>query len=272
MLIATFAFSFMALLVKTLDRIPTIQVAFGRSLFSLMVCLFLIRRKRVHAFGKNHKLLITRGLLGTGGLVCYFYALQHIPLASAITIQNLSPMITILFAGIFFGDTKATWTQWIFFICAFIGVFIVKGFDSRISPFDLSVSLFGVLCASFAYNSVRKLNKTDSPLIVVFYFSWISALVLAPISAFQWVWPNLNEWLLLILLGIIVQFSQMNLTKAYQLEKPSRVSYLDHLSILYGLVGGYFIFGEVIPTQAFLGIILIILSVIAATMIGKRPI
>lgn len=269
MLCATFLFSIMVVLVKYLSRIPFVEVAFARSFVSLLFCILLMYRSKNFSFGKNRSLLIIRSLLGTTGLLCYFYSIQHIPLASAVTIINLAPMLTIFFAGLFFGEKPMTWIQWIFLATAFLGVLIVKGFDTRISAADLGVTLMTVICSSLAYNSVRRLNKTDSPLIVVFYFSAVGTLILGPLSASSvlapWVWPKFHEILLLIVVGIIVQISQTNLTKAYQLESPSRISYLDHLSIFYSLLTGYFIFGESIPPRAALGIFIILLSVIGVT-------
>src|SRR5690554_2538270 len=100
MLLAGRFFAFMQVMVKFVPHIPAIEIIFFRSLFSLVVSYWILRKNRVPVFGNNKKLLVMRGVSGSLGLIFFFYTLQNIPLASAVTLQYLSPIFTALL-GIF---------------------------------------------------------------------------------------------------------------------------------------------------------------------------
>ena len=71
---ASFFFSLMTLCVKNIDkRIPIYELVLFRSLLSLIITLFIIKLKNINPWGKNKKLLILRGVLGTLALICIFF-------------------------------------------------------------------------------------------------------------------------------------------------------------------------------------------------------
>src|SRR6476661_707578 len=94
MLLATFAFAVMNVFVKQLDRIPAMEIVFFRCLVSGLICGVVIARQRMDWQGNNHTLLIARGTFGTLALFTFFITLQRMPLATAVTIQYLSPIFT----------------------------------------------------------------------------------------------------------------------------------------------------------------------------------
>ena len=143
-----------------------------------------------------------RGVFGTIALSMFFYTLQQIPLASAVTIQYLSPIFTALFAAIFLKE-KMKLKQWIYFAIAFGGVALLKGFDERVS---LSFMLVGIISAMFsgmAYTCIRQLKETDHPLVVVFYFPLLATPIMGVLSYFQWVKPIGKDWLILLLMEFL---------------------------------------------------------------------
>ena len=101
MLGASLAFSLMQLCVKYLPHLPAVELVFFRSLVSISICLVMMKKLKLNPLGNNRKILLMRGVFGTIALSMFFYTLQQIPLASAVTIQYLSPIFTALFAAIF---------------------------------------------------------------------------------------------------------------------------------------------------------------------------
>ena len=130
-LLASFFFTLMNVGVKYVKNIPSNEVVFFRAFVSLVICYFMLRYKKINPWGNNKKLLLLRGITGTIALVMYFYTLQHMPLASAVTIQHLSPIFTIIIAGFMLKEYSRS-VQWLFFMIAFVGVVMIKGFDTRI--------------------------------------------------------------------------------------------------------------------------------------------
>lgn len=262
MLLASVFFALMNLCVKALGKsIPATEIIIFRSIVALFVTYFILKKQKISPWGNNRKLLILRGLAGTGGLLFYFYTLQRMPLASAVTIQYLSPIFTIFFA-IFILKEKTKLLQWSFFLLAFIGVAFIKGFDSRISNQLLIIGICAAMFSGLAYNFVRKLKDYDHPLVVVFYFPLVSIPIILPFAISNWVMPNCQELFLLVLIGILTQVAQVYMTKAYQLEKVNQVSSIRYLGVVYALSFGFFFFNETYTWLSLLGMLLVISGIL----------
>ena len=111
MLLATFAFAVMNVFVKQLDRIPAMEIVFFRCLVSALICGVEVSRRQLDWKGNNHTLLIARGTFGTLALFTFFVTLQHMNLATAVTIQYLSPIFTALI-GVFVLREMVPARQW----------------------------------------------------------------------------------------------------------------------------------------------------------------
>ena len=94
MLISTVAFSLMQLCVKFLHHLPTHELILFRSAISLVLSLGYLLPKGINPLGNNRKFLLLRGIFGVTALSLFFVTIQNIPLASAVTIQYLSPIFT----------------------------------------------------------------------------------------------------------------------------------------------------------------------------------
>ena len=186
MFIATLFFAVMNVGVKLLVGIPAHEIVFFRALVSLVAAYALMRRAGVSAWGRRRVLLVLRGLAGTVALVAYFYSLHLMPLATAVTLQHMSPLFTILIAGPLLGE-RASGSQWGYFLLAFAGVLLIKGFDHRVTMLELSLGLTAAAFAGLAYNLVRMLKDTDHALVVVFYFPLVTVPLVGAYSFTHWV-------------------------------------------------------------------------------------
>lgn len=261
MLISTFFFALMNALVKYLHHIPFYELILFRSLVAGSMAAFEIKRQGLSLLGVNKKYLFLRGLTGSFALLSFFYTLQTMPLASAVTVQYLSPIFTS-FLAIFLLKERMRAIQWLFLLVAFGGVLMVKGFDTRVSFFELSMGICSALMAGFAYNFIRKLRTTDNPYVVVFYFPLIAIPVVAPLCVWEWVQPEGWDWLWLLLMGIFTQLGQINLTKSYQSAEVGTVSSLLYTGVIYALMIGWLWFEESFQWENFLGMAIIILGVL----------
>ncbi|GAB4260118.1 MAG: DMT family transporter [Deferrisomatales bacterium] len=264
MLAATFLFSLMGALVKHLRHIPAHEVVFFRAGVSLVACAYLLRRAGTSPWGTNRKLLLARGAAGTVALVAFFYTLQRMPLASAVTIQYLSPAFTILLSAVVLRE-PANRLQWACFLVCFAGVALLKGFDPRVSVPDLSLGLMAAFASAVAYNVVRRLRATEAPLVVVFYFPLVTLPVIGPYTLTHWVAPRGMDWVWLVAVGLLTQAAQVHLTKAYHLEKAANISHFTYLGSLMALALGYVLFREGVPWPSLGGIALVLAGVLAAT-------
>ncbi|MCB0385930.1 MAG: DMT family transporter [Bdellovibrionales bacterium] len=261
---AVLFFSLVHAAVKFLSHIPFFELVFFRALISLVICAYLLRSKGISLIGHNRRLLFARGLAGTCALTGYFYTLQAMPLATAVTVQYLSPIITLLIAGVLLGE-KARAQQWLYFFTAFIGVLLVKGLDPRVSYLSLGVGISAAFFSALAYNFVRMLKDTDHALVVVFYFPLTTIPLVGPFAISGWVWPVGWDWLVVLVIGVGTQIAQVYMTKAYQAEPASRISLINYIGLIFALAIGWFGFSEAIPWLSVAGMALILTSVFLGT-------
>lgn len=261
MLLATFLFATMNVFVKMVPEIPAVEVVFFRSLISLIISAGLLLYQGVPLAGNNKKYLILRGVAGAFALILYFITLQNIPLASAVTIQFLSPIFTAII-GIYLVRERVLKFQWLFFLLAFVGVLIIQGFDPRVDPLYFLMGLLSAFAAGLAYNFIRKINVTEHPLVIVMYFPVVTLPITGIYCIFYWVQPQGITWVYLLLIGLLTQAAQFLMTKAYQHEQVSKVASLKYIAVIYALGYGYVLFDETYDWIALSGILLVLLAVV----------
>lgn len=261
MLLSVLGFAMMNLMVKFLGRLPATELVLFRSLISIVITAYFLRKRHIPFFGNQKKYLILRGVFGVTALSLFFYTLQELPLASAITIQYLSPIFTAFFAIFILGEKMFKW-QWLFFLTSFSGIALIKGFDPNVSLPLFFMGLGSAIFAGLAYNCIRKVKDTDHPLVVVFYFPLIAIPIMAVVSMFNWVTPLGWEWLFLLLMGIFTQVGQIYMTRALQAGEANEIVALKYLGIVFALGFDLVIFDVSYQPMALLGIALVLAGVL----------
>lgn len=260
MILAGFFFAIMNICVKYVSHLPTLEVVFFRSVFSLCITYYLLRKNKIPPLGKNKVTLTLRGIAGCLGLIGSFYTLQHIPLASAVTINYLSPFFTAIL-GIFIVKQKVRAIQFLYFAISIAGVVLLKGFDFRISTLDLTIGLGAAFFSGLAYNMIAKAKNDEHPLVIIFYFPLLTIPVASMYSLYQWVNPIGMDWIYLLLIGIFTQLAQYYMTLSYQTANLAQVASLNYLGIIYALGFGYMLFDESFNTMSILAIFIILIGV-----------
>jgi drug/metabolite transporter (DMT)-like permease len=269
MLLSTFFFALMNVFIKLVPEIPAMEIVFFRCLVSMLICFIGIRRARVDWLGNSRLLLFLRGAFGTSALYLFFITLQNVPLASSVTISYLSPIFTTIIA-VFILKERVYALQWAFFVVSLIGVFVMKGFDTRIPPVYFATGIASGFFSALAYNMVRSLKGKEHPLVVVLHFQLVGVVVGFVATLFNFRLPNVYELVLLIGIGLATHLGQVYLTKALQAEKIAKVSILNYLGIIYALVFGWLIFGETYTLQTALGILLVTAGVAGSVVYSRR--
>ncbi len=264
MLLSGLAFAVVHAAVKWIPNIPVTEIIAVRALVSLAITLFFIRKAKLSPWGNQKGLLWLRGFAGTFALSLYFYTLQSMPLASAVTIQYLHPLLTVLLASLFLREAPKP-LQWLGLFGGFMGILIVRGFDPRVSSADAVIGIAAALGSAIAYNLIRASRGKDHPLVVMFYFPFVSLVVLGPIAVIQFVKPNWIEWLVLAIIGLFTQLAQYYMTLAYQMDRAANVSGLNYIGIIYATGFGYLLFDESVSLAAVSGMALIAASAILTT-------
>ena len=269
MFFSTLAFSLANVFVKQVGHLPAMEIVFFRCLTGVVFCYIGLKRANADWRGSNRKMLFLRGLFGTSALYFFFLTVQNIPLASAMTIQYLSPIFTTIIA-IFVLKEKVKHLQWLFYALAFSGVLFIERFDARVALFYLFLGMFSAFCSGIAYNLVRSLREKEHPLTVVLHFQLVGFLIGLIFTVFDWRMPSGLDWFYLLLVGIFSQIGQWFLTNSLQKEKAASVAIVNYSGLIYGISIGWLVFGETQTLESLFGMFLVVCGVVLSIIYGKR--
>lgn len=272
MLISTFCFTVMQGLIKYLpqNRIPTVEQMFFRSIIPAVCCSVFMVKNQISFKVKNMKLIWIRSIVGTFSMFAFFYVLPRMPLGTSVTVKYLSPVFTALFAGVMLNEVIKP-RQWVYIVMAFVGVLLLKGFDSRVATMDLFIALISAITGGLLYIILRQIGDDDHPFTVVFYFmliaSGLSAMAMLP----YWVTPNMEDGLVFLGIGIAGFIAQIYMTKAFQEKDDANfLAQFKYLEAAYAIIIGYFVFDEAYTVLSFLGIVLIFTSLILTIRLKSK--
>lgn len=258
---AAFGFSMMSACVRLAGPgVPSVQKAFFRNFIALLFVSGIMIRKRISLKPEHGNIgyLFGRAFCGTVGLLCNFYAIDHLLLADANMLNKLSPFFAILLS-VFILREKPNLVQILGVTVALTGsVFIVKpGFQNT----DISAALLGLLGgagAGAAYTFVRKLGlRGENSTRIIFFFSAFSCLVCLPYIAFHFTPMTLRETLFLVLSGVGACIGQFGITKAYLFAPAKEISVYDYTQVLFAALLGFLLFGQTPDIFSVVGYLLI---------------
>ena len=266
MVAAAFLFSLMTLFVKlTGQRVPSQQIVLIRTVFTLVFSYLALRWARITLWGNDRLWLFLRGLAGFGALCCVYYAVTHLPLAEATVIQYTNPVFTALLAALFLRERLGLWEVGGTFLSLSGVVLIARPaflFGSAAPGLDLlavGVALFGAFLSGIAYVIVRKLRATEHPLVVVFYFPFVSLFGALPTALPSAIWPTPAEWLMMIVgVSLTAQVAQVFMTRGLHLERAGRATAFSYLQIVFAACWGFLFFGEVPDAWSIGGAVLVV--------------
>ena len=210
MFLSTLAFALANIFVKKVSHIPVMEVVFFRCSIATVLCFIGLRRQKADWKGSNHWILLLRGMFGTAALYLFFTTLQHIPLASAMTIQYLSPIFTSVIA-IFVLREPVRAMQWFFYAIAFGGVLMIERFDTRVPIVYALIGVASAFCSGMAYNLVRSMRGSEHPLTIVLHFQLVGAVAGTVGILFDWQTPQGWDWFYLLLIGVFSQLDKYSL-------------------------------------------------------------
>lgn len=263
MMTASCSFALMATMVKLSGgAIPLFQQVFFRNLIMIIFVIFMMKKEGVNiAFDRaTAPALFMRCFFGFLGVICVFYASNHLQLAEAQTLQKLNPFFVTFFAG-FILKEKISWKRVLTVIGGFAGAAIVinpsGGMNAGIFPFIVGIcsALFGGL----AYTMVGKMAGAINGLVIIFYFSAFSTICSIPLMIPHYVAPTQREWIYLLLIGVFAAGGQYFITRAYTCAEASRITLFDYTGVVLSPLIGFFVFGETLKISTLIGMAVIIL-------------
>lgn len=269
MLISAASFAAMNILVKYLSHFGGGQLVLFRAFGSMLLTLGYLWRNNIPMLGTHRKLLVLRGFTGVTSMGLFFASVHYLQIGSAVSLRYLSPLFATLFAVLLLKE-KVRPLQWLFFIIAFIGVLMIKGFDPNIGIVGLVLVIVSAVFSGLVYVIINKIGKREHPVVIVNYFMCISFVVGVLLSLFNWQTPVGMEWVLLLSLGVFGYFGQLFMTKAFQSQATNKVVSLKYIEVIFTMIIGATWFGDIYPWLSLLGTLLVIVGLVLNIWYRKK--
>ena len=260
-ILSAFCFACMNVCVRLSGDLPFVQKSFFRNFVAAVFAGIVIAKNHTSLkIDRECRIpLAMRCVFGTAGILCNFYAVDHLMVADASILNKLSPFFAILFSFLLLKE-NITHIQAACVALAFAGcLFIVKPGFQNAAFIPAMVGVCGGLGAGIAYTMVRKLGTQGlkGP-VIVFYFSLFSCLCVIPWMALNFVPMSAGQIGTLLFAGLFAAGGQFSITAAYTYAPARKISIYDYSQIIFSTILGFLIFGEVPDVYSFVGYGLII--------------
>jgi drug/metabolite transporter (DMT)-like permease len=260
-ILAALCFSGMTAFVRLSGDLPSMQKALFRNLPAVVIAFAMLRRKgltprvekgrRADVFG--------RCAAGTMGVVCNFYAIDHLVLADSNMLNKLSPFFAIIFSYFLLRE-KIKPAQAFGVAAAFAGaLLIIKPTFANTSLVPSLIGACGGVCAGLAYTFVRRLgSKGEEGARIVFWFSVFSCMATAPFYIAGGARMEPWQFGCLMLAGLCGAGGQFSITRAYYYAPARELSVYDYTQVIFATVWGLLLFGQVPDVYSVCGYAVII--------------
>ena len=264
-ILAGFFFALMTTFVRLSGDLPTLQKVVFRNLVAVFVSAGMLKKNKIryHVPRAGWFAMFMRCFCGTVGMICNFYAIDHMNLSDANMLNKLSPFFAVLMS-IWILNEKANKIEWGAVVLAFFGaLFVIKpSFDMQF-VYAL-IGTLGGFGAGVAYTFVRKLGSmgVKGP-VIVFSFSAFSVLATLPWCIMTYQPMNVRQTVCLLLAGVAATGGQFSITAAYTKAPAKEISVFDYCQIIFAALLGFILFGQIPDQWSILGYIIIIGTAIA---------
>lgn len=246
--------------------LPTGEIAWSRFFFQALILLpFAVRSGQLWA-GRLLWAYCVRGVLIAGTTLLFFASLRDLPLADAISIFFVEPLILTLLSATLLGE-RVGWRRILAVIIGFCGSLIVirPSFEAFGATALLPVG--AALLLAFYIVLTRWISRDSNAISMQFYAGLSGTIIMtaalglgivAEIEILDSVWPTVNEWLLLATLGAIATTGHMLIVHAIRRIGAAMVAPFQYLEIIGATILGLVIFDDFPDATTLLGIAIIV--------------
>lgn len=269
-------FSLLNATVKHLGQnLDPFVIAFFRCVFGLLIILPFALRAGPSALATGRPLThLARGLVGVVGVFCGMYAIVHLPLADAISISFAKPLFAVLLAAAFLAERVGA-DRWIATAVGFLGVLIVVRPGSAEFQLAHVVALIGAFAVADGIVLVKKLQGSERTATIMVYFGAVTSILSLGPALWVWATPSWIELGLLAAMAGAATLGQYCGLRAFQAADASAVVPYDYLRLVFAILLGLALFGEIPDRWTLIGSAVLIASTLYIAYreiaLGRKP-
>jgi drug/metabolite transporter (DMT)-like permease len=273
MLAAGFFFAIMGVCVKLgSTHFTSPELVFYRSIFGFLLILVVTQGNRLSLKTQHLKLHLSRSVLGFLSLIMFFYAITHLPLAAAMTLNYTSPLFLALFTTLWLRE-KVRHVLILAILLGFAGVVLLLNPSLHRDELVAGVSgLASGILAGFVYLQVTQLGRMGEPeWRTVFYFTLVCSLGAGLWMLAQDFHPvRMSDLPLLMGMGASATLAQLAMTRAYRKGNSLVSGSLAYTTVVFASLFGIVLWQELLSIGQWLAIGLIVASGIMSVQATKR--
>ena len=261
MCVAMFFMVCMAATTKHLNTIysPT-QLIWARFFFNLVLIYVLFPGHARRMFvSRNVGWQLSRSTAIAFAGALFVIALRHISIAELVAITNTAPILITVFAALFLKERLSS-ADWIAVCVAFAGVLIIlrPGF----AVFQWAAILPLIMAVAYAIHQTvaRKISHEEHPATSLAYTTIVGTVVATIALPFDWTTPDLSGWVLLALTGLMGGVAHFFIIRSYERTPAPTVAPFIYSELLWAVVIGYLVFGDIPDSWTFFGAAVVALS------------
>jgi drug/metabolite transporter (DMT)-like permease len=237
---------------------PVLQVVWGRYFFHLLFLVVFLGR-RIPVVLKTRRLSLQLGRSALLGMATFLMTsgLRFIPLADAITLLFLVPLMVTVLSGPFLGE-RVGLRRWMSVSVGFLGALVIIRPGTGMMQMAALFPIGAAVASTFYQIATRILVRTDTPMTTILYTALLGALVLSAIVPFVWVTPTPIDFLMMVASGVLGGVGHFLLIKAFTAAPAATVSPFTYVTLIWSVTYGFIFFGDLPDAWTWAGAAIIV--------------
>lgn len=240
---------------------PVTQIVWARYFFHLLALLPIVwwRYGRRALVPRRPVLQVIRGGLLLGSTVLFFAAIAQMPLADALALVFVSPLVVTALSPLLLGETVGM-RRWSGVVVGFLGACLIIRPGLEVMQWGSLLALGAGTVYALYIIATRKLSGSAPPLVTLTYTALLGAVVMSVLTPGAWITPGLKDLALMIGMGLLAAAGHFLLIKAFERAPASLLAPFSYSEIVMATIIGYVVFGDFPDPWTWVGIAVIVAS------------
>jgi drug/metabolite transporter (DMT)-like permease len=255
MCVAVACFATMNTFIKDLraQDLPIIELIWGRYFFHTVIILMIFpRRIPTLLSGSDKGLQIVRSVLVLAATACMFTAVGFMPLADAVAITFIAPLLITALSVPLLGE-RVGLRRWIAVFVGFAGMLVIVrpggGLFQLAALLPIGVTVF----YAFYQIITRAISHRTDPINSAFYTAIVGGVAMTLVVPFFWQTPTLAQWGGLVAAGLLGGLGHWAIVIAYQRAEAPLVAPFAYTELVWATILGQAVFGDFPDLWTFVG-------------------
>jgi drug/metabolite transporter (DMT)-like permease len=254
--------SFTSVLIKWLSNgYPAIELCFFRCAFGLIPVMLIVRHTGGVTALRTYRPFAQffRAAVWACSFMFSFLSLHFLPLADAIALSFLAPLFMTVLSMPMLGERVGV-HRWGAVLLGLVGILVMARPSGEVFQIGVVFGIGAAVTWAVGSLSVRHLTRTETAPAITFYTHVFGAMILGLMLPFVWETPSGPAFLGMVVIGLLGGVSQFWSTQALSYAPASAVAPFIYTQMVWAVIFGYVVWGDVPTLHLTAGVALIIAS------------